>query len=184
VDVVLVTESDLEDALLPAGDRRERLAALRRADVVVLREEERERVEARVRRWMRDGAVVWSVRRELRVPDEVLAGRRVVGFCGIARPEGFWVMLAQAGCEVVEKVAFGDHHAYGAGDVERLVKLARDCGAAGFVTTEKDAVKLAGSLGGEMRAELETVGVVGVARLDAKFVDEVGVARELEGRIG
>ena len=49
VDVVLVTAEDLEDALLPAGNRREPLAALRRADVVVLREEERERIEARVR---------------------------------------------------------------------------------------------------------------------------------------
>ena len=41
-----MTEEDLDDALLPAGNRREPLAALRRADVVVLREEERERVEA------------------------------------------------------------------------------------------------------------------------------------------
>jgi tetraacyldisaccharide 4'-kinase len=53
VDVVVVTEEDLEDALLPAGNRREPLRALRRADVVVVREEERERVEARVRGLMR-----------------------------------------------------------------------------------------------------------------------------------
>ncbi len=40
LDVVLVTAEDLEDALLPAGNRREQLRALRRADVVVVREEE------------------------------------------------------------------------------------------------------------------------------------------------
>ena len=50
MDVVLVTEEDLDDALLPAGNLREPLSALTRADVVVVREEERERVEPRIRR--------------------------------------------------------------------------------------------------------------------------------------
>ena len=43
----------------------------RRADVVVLREEERERTEARVRALMRAGAAIWMVRRRvdfLRLP--------------------------------------------------------------------------------------------------------------------
>ena len=94
---MLVTEEDLEEALLPAGNRREPLAALGRADVVVLREEERERVEARVRGLMRAGAAVWSVRRELRFA-EGGAGARPLAFCAIARPEEFWAMLEEAGC--------------------------------------------------------------------------------------
>ena len=68
MDVVLVTEEDFEEALLPAGNRRERLAALGRADVVVLREEERGSAEAQVRGLMRAGAAVWSVRRRRRGP--------------------------------------------------------------------------------------------------------------------
>src|ERR1017187_6103614 len=36
MDVVVETEADLEDALLPAGDRREALRALRLADAVVV----------------------------------------------------------------------------------------------------------------------------------------------------
>ncbi len=40
MDVVLVTAEDLDDALLPAGNLREPLTALGRADVVVVREEE------------------------------------------------------------------------------------------------------------------------------------------------
>jgi tetraacyldisaccharide 4'-kinase len=206
VDVVLVTAEDLRDALLPAGNRREGLRALRRADVVVVREEEWAEVEGRVRRWMRGNAAVWSVRRKLTFSDEggesesqrarrkgestedssegVVAawpdGLRVVGFCAIARPEGFWEMLAAAGCEVVGRVEFGDHHRYGMVDVERLVKVAGECGADGFITTEKDAVKLTVA----MRGRLEAVGPLVIARLDALFVDEAEVVRELEERLG
>ena len=177
VDVVLVTEEDLEDALLPAGNRRERLSALRRADVVVLRDTERERVEARVRGLMREGAAVWSVRRELRFV-EGCAGARPLAFCAIARPEGFWAMLKEAGCQLAEIVAFGDHHAYAMVDMVRMVAMARKCGATGFVTTEKDAVKLTDA----MMERLREVGPVCVAGLTARFEDEVDVVCELEER--
>jgi tetraacyldisaccharide 4'-kinase len=178
VDAVLVTEEDFEEALLPAGNRRERLAALGRADAVVLREEERRRVEARVRGLMRQDAVVWSVRRELRFA-EGCAGTRPLAFCAIARPEGFWTMLKDAGCQLAEIVAFGDHHAYAMVDAVRMVAMAKECGATGFITTEKDAVKLTDT----MMERLRDVGPVCVAGLTARFVDEADVVRELEERL-
>jgi tetraacyldisaccharide 4'-kinase len=178
VDVVLVTEEDLEEALLPAGNRRERLAVLRRADVVVLREAEREQVEARVRGLMRAGAAVWSVRRELRFA-EGGAGARPLAFCAIARPEGFWGMLKDAGCQLAEIVGFGDHHAYAMVDMVRMVAMAKESGATGFITTEKDAVKLTDAMMERLREE----GPVCVAGLTARFVDEADVLRELEARL-
>ncbi len=178
VDVVLVTEEDLEEALLPAGNRREPLGALRRADVVVLREAEREQVEARVRGLMRAGSAVWSVRRELRFT-EGGAGARPLAFCAIARPEGFWAMLKDAGCQLAEIVAFGDHHAYAMVDMVRMVAMAKECGATGFITTEKDTVKLTDA----MMERLREVGPVCVAGLTARFENEAGVVRELEARL-
>ena len=179
VDVVLVTEEDLEEALLPAGNRREPLAALGRADVVVLRDTERARVETRVRELMRAGAAVWSVRRDLRFADcegSGSAGTRPLAFCAIARPDGFWAMLEESGCQLAEIVAFGDHHAYAMVDMVRMVAMAKKCGATGFVTTEKDAVKLTEA----MMERLREVGPVCVAVLTARFVDEADVVRELE----
>jgi tetraacyldisaccharide 4'-kinase len=185
MDVVLVTAEDFEDALLPAGNRRESLRALRRADAVVIRAEERRRVEPRVRRLLRKGAAVWSVRRELRFPDglgSMYAGARPMAFCAIARPDGFWAMLAKAGCVVVAKVAYNDHHAYSAADVERLAKVAGERGATGFLTTEKDWVKLVGSGSSPMLERLRKVGPVCAVGLDLKFEDEAEVVRELEAR--
>jgi tetraacyldisaccharide 4'-kinase len=182
LDVVLVTAEDLDDALLPAGNLREPLSALGRAGVVVVREEELEAVQSRVWACMREGAQMWVVRRRLRFPAPMKtlgAGLRPVAFCALARPEGFATMLADAGCGVVETVAYRDHHRYTLGDVERLVALAVKLQASGFVTTEKDAVKLST----EMRARLETVGPVMVVALEAAFVDAEAVVQAIEVRI-
>jgi len=182
VDIVLLTKADLDEALMPAGNRREPLAALGRADVVVLRDTERARVETRVRELMRAGAAVWSVRRDLRFADcegGGSAGTRPLAFCAIARPDGFWAMLEESGCQLAEIVAFGDHHAYAMVDMVRMVAMAKKCGATGFVTTEKDAVKLTEA----MMERLREVGPVCVAVLTARFVDEADVLRELEERV-
>jgi tetraacyldisaccharide 4'-kinase len=182
LDVVLVTAEELDDVLLPAGNLRDPLRALGRADVVVVREEELEAVQARVWAVMREGALMWVVRRRLRFPAPMKtlgAGLRPVAFCALARPEGFAAMLADAGCGVVETVAYRDHHRYTLGDVERLVALAGRLQASGFVTTEKDAVKLSM----EMRAQLETVGPVMVVALEAEFVDAEAVVQAIEAKI-
>jgi len=189
VDVVLVTEEDFEDALLPAGNRREGLAALRRADVVVLRDAERARLESRVRELMNPGAVLWSVRRETRIAEltgVLRAGARPLAFCAIARPKDFWTTLEEAGCELAGKAAFRDHRRYAMADMERLVAMAKKSGATGFITTEKDAVKLvepeAEWLRGKLLERLNSVGPVCVVGLKAQFVDEEDVVRELEAR--
>jgi tetraacyldisaccharide 4'-kinase len=182
VDVVLVTEEDLEDVLIPAGNLREALGALGRADVVVVREDEVEGVAKRVWPLMREGAQMWVVRRRLVFPAPLFvfgAGLRPVAFCGLARPEGFAAMLMEAGCGLVETVAFQDHHRYTMADIERVVEVAKGLNATGFVTTEKDAVKISAA----MRARLEAVGRFMVVGLEAEFDDGAAVVRAIELRL-
>jgi tetraacyldisaccharide 4'-kinase len=179
---VLITADDLDDALLPAGNRRERLVALRRADVILLRDEERADVEPRLRGFLRAGALIWSVRRRLMLPvpaEQLSSGPRPIAFCAIARPEGFWAMLNQAGCDAIKKLSFPDHHAYSAADTDQLVESARGCNATGFLTTAKDHVKLSRA----MIDRLREVGPLDVLKLEAKFVDEAAVLRDLEARL-
>ena len=107
-DIALVTAEDLDDTLLPAGNLREELHALGRADAVVVREDELDEVKARVWELMREGAQMWVVRRRLVFPAPLFvftAGLRPVAFCAIARPEGFQTMLREAGCGVVDTIA-------------------------------------------------------------------------------
>ena len=184
MDVVLVTAEDMDDVLLPAGNLREPLAALGRADVVVVREEEiaDERFKAKVWGLMREGAQMWVARRSLVFPNVMKtlgAGLRPVAFCAIARPENFAAMLLDAGCGVVETVAFADHHAYTRADVLRVIKVANGLNASGFVTTEKDAVKLTA----ELRGLLEAVGPLMVLALEVEFVDAEAVVAAIETKL-
>jgi tetraacyldisaccharide 4'-kinase len=182
IDIVLVTAEDLDDSLLPAGNLRERVSALQRADVVVVREDEFEVVGKRVWELVPEGAQMWTVRRMLRFPAPLFVfggGLRPVAFCAIARPVGFAEMLQNAGCGVIETVAFGDHHRYSMADMERVIAVAKGLNGSGFVTTEKDAVKLTSA----MRERLEQVGPLMIVALEAEFADEQAVMRAIQGKL-
>ncbi|MHA1569265.1 MAG: tetraacyldisaccharide 4'-kinase, partial [Alphaproteobacteria bacterium] len=70
-----------------------------------------------------------------------LAGRRVVAFAGIGRPDKFFATLQDMGCEIVEAVPYPDHHPYRPEEIMRLCEMASETGAEP-VTTEKDAARL------------------------------------------
>lgn len=179
IDIVLLTQEDVDDALLPAGNLREPLSALREADVIVVREEEAERLQRFISHLphKKKPITIWVVKRRLSLDGdtEKPLSARPLGFCGIARPKGFTAMLLAEGCRPVEMIVFPDHHAYVDGDITRLLEAARQAGADGFVTTEKDAVKLTPT----MRERLESVGPLVVARLGVEFSDELEVLLQL-----
>jgi tetraacyldisaccharide 4'-kinase len=97
---------------------------------------------------------VWRVRRGI-LPKNVSA--KPVAFCGIARPQNFFLQLRTAGIEPAAEAIFRDHHAYTERDVRDLLQLRQQSEADGFVTTEKDAINLEGYL-----AALEPLAVVPV----------------------
>jgi tetraacyldisaccharide 4'-kinase len=182
VDILLVTAEDLDDHLLPAGNLREPIVALARADLVVMREEEADAIHDRIQPLLRRGALLWTVRRKLHFAAPLFvfgAGLRPVAFCAIARPENFAAMLQEAGCGIADTIVFPDHHTYAPADIERIVEVALGLKATGLVTTEKDAVKLSAA----MRSRLETVGPLMIAELDVEFIFPERVMRELEARL-
>lgn len=70
-----------------------------------------------------------------------LAGREVLAFAGIGRPEKFFISLREAGAHLADAVPFADHHRFRRGEIERLLDRADRLGATA-VTTAKDAVRL------------------------------------------
>ena len=136
-DIVVVTPEDGRDRLLPAGRLREPLAALRRADAVVLTS------GADAGAFPAADKLLWRVRRGIQVEN---APPQPVAFCGIARPKSFFLQLKTAGVEPAAEAVFPDHHAYSERDLRDLLRLAQENQAGGFITTEKDAVNLGGYL--------------------------------------
>lgn len=155
-DIVLLTPEDARDRLLPAGRLREPLTALARADAVVLAG------GASPDPFPLAGKMVWRVRRGI-VPKDVPP--QPVAFCGIARPQSFYLQLRTAGIEYVAEATYRDHHFYTEQDVRELRALKERSGAGGFVTTEKDAINLGGRYG-----ELQPLAVVPV-RMELEEAD-------------
>ncbi len=73
------------------------------------------------------------------------AGRPMLAFAGIGRPEKFFESVASLGGNVVAKRSFPDHHRYRERDAESLLEEAGRH-AADLVTTAKDYVKLSRDL--------------------------------------
>lgn len=76
-------------------------------------------------------------------PEDVqkLAGKRLLAFAGLGRPEKFFTALRQAGGHVVATESFPDHHAYTSADLKILEQKSKTLNAK-LVTTAKDGVKL------------------------------------------
>ena len=150
---------------LPAGPFRERLAELRRADIVmIVRRDAARRAgapaqeEAQLARWVRglDGVgVVAGVRiapgplvpanDTARGTAGVAPPRPAVAVAGVMYPAPFFDSVAHrlspdgAGAPPFERVGLPDHFAYGEGDIRGLLEVA---GERGIACTLKDAVKL------------------------------------------
>jgi tetraacyldisaccharide 4'-kinase len=69
--------------------------------------------------------------------------RPVLAFAGIGDPEKFFATLAAAGADVRARRAFPDHHRFSAQEAHELIAQAERERLL-LVTTEKDAVRLAG----------------------------------------
>ncbi len=124
--------------VMPAGPLRETVArGLARADAVVLLGRDERNLGAA----LGGGLPVLTAKIAPRPGSERLAGRKVMAFAGIGRPEKFFATLTGLGAELAETRAFPDHHPYSAGDLRDLRERAQALGA-DLVTTEKDAVRL------------------------------------------
>jgi tetraacyldisaccharide 4'-kinase len=143
--------------LLPRGLLREPLASLRRADAVLITRCEQAldsdltMIEGRIREFAPDTPVLRCRHRVTSVespnghpvpPDlhDVLAGKQVALFAGIARPQAFERTVEELGAETLAHRWFPDHHRY---TEQELAQLIREFPTVDWiVTTEKDAVKL------------------------------------------
>jgi tetraacyldisaccharide 4'-kinase len=173
VDILLLNSHDWHDTLLPTGNLREPLSAIRRASVIAIPADEPE-LEAELRTWGSHGPV-WRLRRTMEIP--AISGP-VAAFCGIARPEQFFAGLEAAGLHLSVRTAFPDHHRYTAHDLDRLIASARAAGATALVATEKDRVRL-----GKLAATFPKSMPIKTARLHIKIEDQAAAIDWLVGRL-
>jgi tetraacyldisaccharide 4'-kinase len=183
VDIVLVNSEDLADSLLPAGNLREGVESLSRASVIAVPAGDDEAAAglARLGFGLTQGQQLWRFRRQMVTPPvpESLAALPVVAFCGIARPQQFFLGLTQKGVKVAVTRAFPDHHAYTLGDVEMLRRLAGSTGAGAMMTTAKDLYRM-----GSLSAALDAGAPILAADLEVTLENEADAMMWLLQRLG
>ena len=162
VNILLLDSRDLIDHLLPAGNLREPLSAMQRADVLAIPANNFE-IEGLLQRLEWRGPV-WRLNRRMEVPS--IAGP-VVAFCGIARSDQFFEGLEESGLHLASRIAFADHHRYDQHDLDCILEAASSIKAAAVITTEKDNVRL-----GKLAAAFPETCPLKTARLKVEIEDQ------------
>jgi tetraacyldisaccharide 4'-kinase len=75
-------------------------------------------------------------------PINILGGKKIMAFSGIASPDSFEKFLLRNGAEIVHRKRFVDHHRFSKGELGNIFDIALGKGAEIAVTTEKDAVRI------------------------------------------
>ncbi|MGE3705179.1 MAG: tetraacyldisaccharide 4'-kinase [Vicinamibacterales bacterium] len=147
INLLLVDQGDLEDAVLPAGRLREPLSAAAAADALLTKEtDEPSRVRLRERLGV---GTVFDVHRSLESVRMVTSGKPIVpgtvgpvfAVAGIARPQRLFEDLSAAGWRLGGTMTFRDHYRFTQSDVNRIARATRDAQMHIVVTTAKDAVR-------------------------------------------
>ncbi len=149
VNLLIVDRADVErPRLLPSGRLREPLSAARAADAVLVTGAEGDQVgEVAQRLGVADSFALHrdvepAVEETVDGPRPLAPGARVLVVSGIALPGRFVAEAVEGGFDVAANIAFGDHHPFVAGDIERIAGRVRASGASVVLTTEKDFVRL------------------------------------------
>ena len=143
-----------EEALLPAGQLREPLTAMSRANLIVFTRAETASgtleaigklhhypvfaASTRLLGFRRFGGEI-----TLLSADEIGAGP-FFAFCGIGNPDAFFRDLGNWGLSICGQAIFPDHHRYTPRDLSAVKQAGKKPCANAFVTTEKDVQNLNG----------------------------------------
>jgi tetraacyldisaccharide 4'-kinase len=141
--------------LLPGGPLREPLTALRRARWVIRTGPKPAAGENEIPPALPgyDRPVLRALHRPSRLvrvadgeslPLDFLEGKKICAFAGIGSPDAFRRTLDLLGCATAAFLAYPDHYRFNREDLGEIRRLAAVGDAAWYVTTEKDAARLAG----------------------------------------
>jgi tetraacyldisaccharide 4'-kinase len=140
--------------LLPRGTLREPISQIKRASYILLTKADsvpdnsivetitKHNPEAKIIQCAHFPRNLSSLDNKEVSPINVLSGKKIMAFCGIASPDSFEEFLLRNGAEIVYKKRFVDHHRFSRFELDNIFNIASAKGAKFAITTEKDAVRI------------------------------------------
>jgi tetraacyldisaccharide-1-P 4'-kinase len=165
MNIVLLTAEEIlkGDLMLPAGNRREPISSLKRADLLVItrcsdkNEYERAYDDCLKRNKHMAGIQAVGLQTKLKTFKKVssnrateigkFANKKIIAFSGIGNPASFEDVLADAKVRIMKHLVFPDHHWYSDADIRSVVEARRELDAECILTTEKDIARMKGRFG-------------------------------------
>jgi tetraacyldisaccharide 4'-kinase len=159
LDLVLIDVSNPfgNGHLLPWGPLREPLEQLKRADAFIITRSGHDGTSDRLMGDLEKEFPGKPAFRSDHIPEkvvfpskrqihncEIIAGKRIMAFAGIARPDVFMETLAELGAELVLFRTFRDHHPFQHREIRDLMNEKRRLDVDYLLTTEKDWVRMEG----------------------------------------
>ncbi len=138
--------------LLPRGTLREPPSHLARANTIFITKSDGDtaRLRARIARHNPTAGIIECIHHPLYFEDvftgeqhglDLLRGKRVASFSGIAQPESFERSLVKLGGELVYAKRFADHHRFTQQEILNAINRSKKRQAEVIITTQKDAVR-------------------------------------------
>ena len=142
--------------MLPAGLLREPVAALKRADAVVITrcdqagEGKLAKIEKKLRLLNPDMIIARSIHKPVcaksidgsQISIDELKDKRALAFCGIGNPDAFFNTVNGLGCDIVSSKIYDDHHQYTDDCLAGIYEQAGHLKADLILTTQKDWAKI------------------------------------------
>jgi tetraacyldisaccharide 4'-kinase len=153
-DIVLVDcqQPFGNEHLLPRGTLREPPSHLSRASTIFITKSDGDtaRLRARIGKHNASASIIECIHHPLYFEDvftgerfglDLIQGRKVASFSGIAQPESFEKSLVAQKAELVYTKRFADHHRFTQQEVLNAVNRSKKRQATAIITTQKDAVR-------------------------------------------
>jgi tetraacyldisaccharide 4'-kinase len=171
LNIVILTEKEIlnRDLLLPAGNMREPLTSLKRANLIAMtrcadiKEYEHVCAVGREGNSLPPKTPIVGLTTKLKtfkrlssneiVQTKEMTDKNVIVFSGIGNPKSFEDLMMKANIKVVKHITFSDHHWYTKDDIKTIIDARKQTNADFIITTEKDAARLRERFAGFLETE-------------------------------
>jgi tetraacyldisaccharide 4'-kinase len=145
---------DLDMVLYDPGEKvslREPASSLGRADIILIEKgtnlQEKEKMkktfpQSAIFKYSVESTGFFRLKKKEKESAKGFQEKRVIAFCGIARPDRFLALLQKEAIHPVDFLTFPDHYSYSLHSLEKISTRYQKLKADALITTEKDAVKI------------------------------------------
>ena len=125
--------------IFPSGPLRERLSAVRRAQIVVINGEKNLIFENKLKKINSKINIFYS--KYKLVNQEDFKNKNILAFAGIGNPENFFNLLIESGLNIKKTIPFPDHYDFNKKEILEIIEKAKKQNYT-ILTTEKDFLRI------------------------------------------